>query len=65
MVGSVEVVEALGADTLIHVAVAGRTIIARLPQGIAVRVGGADRARCRAATRSTCSTPRPARDSAA
>ena len=39
MVGSVEVVEALGADTLIHVAVGGRTIIARMPQGIAVRAG--------------------------
>src|SRR6202048_519603 len=31
IVGSVEMVEALGADTLIHVAVAGRTVIARLP----------------------------------
>ena len=30
--GSVEMVEALGADTLVHVAVAGHTIIARLPQ---------------------------------
>ncbi len=33
LVGSVEVIEALGADTLLHVAVAGRTIIARLPAG--------------------------------
>jgi sn-glycerol 3-phosphate transport system ATP-binding protein len=39
VVGSVEMVEALGADTLIHVAVAGRTVIARLPQGTAATVG--------------------------
>jgi len=39
MVGSVEVIEALGADTLIHVAVGGRTIIARLPQGATAQVG--------------------------
>ena len=38
-VGSVEMVEALGADTLVHVAVAGRTIIARLPQGTQAAVG--------------------------
>src|ERR1700686_5794730 len=40
LVGSVEVVEALGADTLVHVSVAGRTAIARLPSGAAVAVGG-------------------------
>src|ERR1700686_4816844 len=39
MVGSVEVVEALGADTLVHVAVAGRTVIARLPHGAAAGIG--------------------------
>ena len=39
LVGSVEVIEALGADTLIHVAVAGRTIIARLPAGTPAEVG--------------------------
>src|SRR5438128_3514750 len=38
-VGSVEVIEALGADTLVHVAVAGRSVIARLPQGSAAEVG--------------------------
>jgi ABC-type sugar transport system ATPase subunit len=38
-VGSVEMVEALGADTLVHVAVAGRPIIARLPQGTHAAVG--------------------------
>jgi ABC-type sugar transport system ATPase subunit len=32
-------IEALGADTLIHVAVAGRTIIARLPNGTPAEVG--------------------------
>src|SRR5947207_7835797 len=39
LVGSVEVVEALGADTLIHVAVAGRTVIARLPNGTSAEIG--------------------------
>jgi sn-glycerol 3-phosphate transport system ATP-binding protein len=39
VVGSVEMVEALGADTLVHVSVAGRTTIARLPSGAAVAVG--------------------------
>ena len=39
LVGSVEVIEALGADTLLHVAVAGRTIIARLPAGTPAEVG--------------------------
>jgi sn-glycerol 3-phosphate transport system ATP-binding protein len=39
LVGSVEVVEALGADTLVHVSIAGRTTIARLPNGIPVAVG--------------------------
>jgi multiple sugar transport system ATP-binding protein len=32
-------VEALGADTLVHVAVAGRTIIARFPHGVPAVVG--------------------------
>ncbi|HEY7943571.1 MAG TPA: sn-glycerol-3-phosphate import ATP-binding protein UgpC [Casimicrobiaceae bacterium] len=39
LVGSVEVIEALGADTLIHVTVAGRTVIARLPDGTRAEVG--------------------------
>ena len=39
LVGSVEIIEALGADTLIHVAVAGGSIIARLPPGTAATVG--------------------------
>jgi len=39
LVGSVEMIEALGADTLIHVAVAGGSIIARLPPGTAATVG--------------------------
>jgi sn-glycerol 3-phosphate transport system ATP-binding protein len=39
IVGSVEVIEALGADTLVHVAVAGRPVIARLPQGSVAAVG--------------------------
>jgi sn-glycerol 3-phosphate transport system ATP-binding protein len=39
LVGSVEVIEALGADTLLHVAVAGHTIIARLPAGSPAEVG--------------------------
>ncbi|HKW81764.1 MAG TPA: sn-glycerol-3-phosphate import ATP-binding protein UgpC [Casimicrobiaceae bacterium] len=33
LVGSVEMIEALGADTLVHVGVAGRTVIVRLPDG--------------------------------
>ena len=37
--GSVEMIEPLGADTLVHVAVAGRTLTARLPQGTAAQVG--------------------------
>ena len=39
LVGSVEVVESLGADTLVHVAVAGRTVIARLPHGAPATIG--------------------------
>src|SRR5208282_4773503 len=39
LVGSVEMIEALGADTLIHVAVAGTTIIARLPPGTPATIG--------------------------
>jgi len=39
LVGRVEVIEALGADTLLHVAVAGSTIIARLPAGTPAEVG--------------------------
>ena len=39
LVGSVEMIEALGADTLIHVAVAGNSIIARLPNGAPATVG--------------------------
>ncbi|HEY2862444.1 MAG TPA: sn-glycerol-3-phosphate import ATP-binding protein UgpC [Casimicrobiaceae bacterium] len=39
LVGSVEVIEALGADTLIHISVAGRTIIARLPNGTPAEIG--------------------------
>jgi sn-glycerol 3-phosphate transport system ATP-binding protein len=39
LVGSVEMVEALGADTLVHVAASGRPIIARLPHGTAAVVG--------------------------
>jgi sn-glycerol 3-phosphate transport system ATP-binding protein len=39
LVGSVEIIEALGADTLIHVAVAGGSIIARLPPGTAATIG--------------------------
>ena len=39
LVGSVEMVEALGADTLVHVSVAGRTAIARLPHGSAAEIG--------------------------
>jgi sn-glycerol 3-phosphate transport system ATP-binding protein len=37
--GTVEMVEALGADTLVHVAVSGRSVIARLPHGVALAVG--------------------------
>jgi sn-glycerol 3-phosphate transport system ATP-binding protein len=37
--GSVAMSGALGADTLIHVAVAGRTVIARLPHGAAAGIG--------------------------
>src|SRR6266550_87833 len=39
LVGSVEMVEALGADTLVHVSVAGRTAIARLPNGTSAEIG--------------------------
>jgi len=39
LVGSVEVVEALGADTLVHISVAGRTVIARLPDGASAEIG--------------------------
>jgi sn-glycerol 3-phosphate transport system ATP-binding protein len=39
LVGSVEMIEALGADTLIHVAVGGASIIARLPPGTPATVG--------------------------
>jgi sn-glycerol 3-phosphate transport system ATP-binding protein len=39
IVGSVEVIEALGADTLVHVTVAGRPVIARLPHGAPAVVG--------------------------
>jgi sn-glycerol 3-phosphate transport system ATP-binding protein len=39
VVGSVEMVEALGADTLVHVAVSGRPVIARLPHGTPAAVG--------------------------
>jgi sn-glycerol 3-phosphate transport system ATP-binding protein len=39
IVGSVEMIEALGADTLVHVAVAGRPVIARLPHGAPAVVG--------------------------
>jgi sn-glycerol 3-phosphate transport system ATP-binding protein len=39
VVGSVEMIEALGADTLIHVAAAGGSIIARLPHGAPAAVG--------------------------
>ena len=39
LVGRVEMIEALGADTLIHVGVAGGSIIARLPPGTAATVG--------------------------
>jgi sn-glycerol 3-phosphate transport system ATP-binding protein len=39
VVGSVEMIEALGADTLVHVAVSGRPVIARLPHGAPAVVG--------------------------
>jgi sn-glycerol 3-phosphate transport system ATP-binding protein len=39
LVGSVEMIEALGADTLIHVAASGGSIIARLPHGAPATVG--------------------------
>ncbi len=39
LAGTVEVVEALGADTLLHLDVAGRNIIARLPHGIMPAIG--------------------------
>jgi sn-glycerol 3-phosphate transport system ATP-binding protein len=39
LVGSVEMIEALGADTLIHVAVAGGRIVARLSPGTLATVG--------------------------
>jgi sn-glycerol 3-phosphate transport system ATP-binding protein len=39
LVGSIEMVEALGADTLIHVSIAGRTLIARLPHGAPAGIG--------------------------
>ncbi|HEX7272229.1 MAG TPA: sn-glycerol-3-phosphate import ATP-binding protein UgpC [Casimicrobiaceae bacterium] len=39
LVGGVEMVEALGADTLVHVAVAGRSVIAKLPHGTPAVVG--------------------------
>jgi sn-glycerol 3-phosphate transport system ATP-binding protein len=39
LVGSVEMVEALGADTLIHVGIAGRTVVARMTAGASAAVG--------------------------
>jgi len=39
LAGNVELVEALGADTLIHVAVAGRMIVVRMQQGTPAAVG--------------------------
>ena len=39
LVGSVEMIEALGADTLIHVAFGGASLIARLPHGAPATVG--------------------------
>jgi len=39
IVGRVEMIEALGADTLVHVAVAGRPVVARLPHGAPAVVG--------------------------
>jgi sn-glycerol 3-phosphate transport system ATP-binding protein len=37
--GTVEMIEPLGADTLVHVGIAGRTVTARLPLGVAAEVG--------------------------
>jgi multiple sugar transport system ATP-binding protein len=37
--GVVEMVEPLGADTLVHLGMAGRTVIARLPQGASPAIG--------------------------
>jgi sn-glycerol 3-phosphate transport system ATP-binding protein len=39
LVGNVEVIEALGADTLVHVSIAGKTTIARLPNGTSTALG--------------------------
>jgi ABC-type sugar transport system ATPase subunit len=39
LVGSVEMIEALGADTLIHVAFGGGSLIVRLPHGAPATVG--------------------------
>ncbi len=39
LAGTVEVVEALGADTLLHLDVAGRNVIARLPHGVMPAIG--------------------------
>jgi len=39
LAGKVEVVEALGADTLLHLDVAGRNVIARLPHGAMPAIG--------------------------
>jgi sn-glycerol 3-phosphate transport system ATP-binding protein len=39
LVGSVEMIEALGADTLIHVAFGGGSLIARLPHGVPATIG--------------------------
>ncbi|MEP7207787.1 MAG: sn-glycerol-3-phosphate import ATP-binding protein UgpC [Casimicrobiaceae bacterium] len=39
LAGTVEVVEALGADTLLHIDVGGRNIIARLPHGVMPEIG--------------------------
>ncbi|MDQ6621327.1 MAG: sn-glycerol-3-phosphate import ATP-binding protein UgpC [Pseudomonadota bacterium] len=39
LAGRVEVVEALGADTLLHLDVGGRNVIARLPHGVMPAIG--------------------------
>ena len=39
LAGRVEIVEALGADTLLHLDVGGRNVIARLPHGVMPAVG--------------------------
>jgi sn-glycerol 3-phosphate transport system ATP-binding protein len=39
LVGAVEMVEALGADTLVHVTLSGRSVVARLPHGAPAVVG--------------------------